>query len=263
MAILPYPHRLRIVVVDDHQSSIDVITAHATKMESVSVSLATTDPFEALRFIRQNTVEAVFLDVRMDVMDGLEFIEQLADPPPIVLTTAYDEFALKGYELEVVDYLLKPIDFAQFAKAIHRVEKKLFGVAAPTVPIEERADSRVILPVEHKMVMVNLTDILALAARRNTTEVHVLGQYHFLDRHTSKVSREVMDMVVNRPFGELVDSLPYPQFVRTHRSYAVALDMIAEFNGGFVKLFHLPQKSFSVSETYREEIKNLLSKENQ
>lgn len=263
MSIIPYLNRLRIVVVDDQQSGIDVLTAHATKMENVSVSLATTDPFEAVRFIRENTVEAVFLDVRMNVMDGFEFIEQLADPPPIVLTTAYDEFALKGYELEVVDYLLKPIDFAQFARAIHRVERKLFGVAVPAMAIEERADSRIILPVEHKMILVNLMDILALAANRNTTKVHILGQHHFLDRHTSKVSREVMEMIVNRPFGELVDSLPYPRFVRIHRSYTVALDMIAEFNGGFVKLFHLPQKSFPVSETFRENIKNLLNGENQ
>jgi len=262
MSIIPYPHRLRIVVVDDQQSGIDVITAHATKMENVSVSLATTDPFEAVRFIRENSVEAVFLDVRMNVMDGFEFIEQLADPPPTVLTTAYDEFALKGHELDVVDYLLKPIDFSQFAKAVHRVEKKLFGVVSPTTPGEDRTDSRIVLPVEHKMILVNLVDILALVANRNKTEVHILGQHHFLDRQTSKVSREVMAMTVNKPFGELVDSLPYPQFVRIHRSHAVALDMIAEFNGGFVKLFYLPQKSFSVSEANREDLTNILKKDN-
>lgn len=263
MSIIPYPNHLRIVVVDDQQSGIDVITTHASKTENVSVSLATTDPFEAIRFIRENTVEAVFLDIRMNVMDGFEFIEQLIDPPQIVLTTAYDEFALKGYELEVVDYLLKPVDFTQFSRAIHRVEKKLFGKSMPSMPIGERTDSRVILPIEHKMILVNLVDILALEANRNTTEVHALGQHHLLDKLTNKVSRQVVEITVNRPFGELASSLPHPQFVQIHRSYVVALDMIAEFNGGFVKLFHLPQKSFSVSETYREGIKNLLSKDNQ
>jgi len=263
MSIIPSLDRLRIVIVDDQQSGIDVITAHANKTENVSVALATTDPFEAIRFLRENTVEAVFLDIRMNVMDGFEFIEQLIDPPPIVLTTAYDEFALKGYELEVVDYLLKPVDFTQFSRAIHRVEKKLFGTPMPSIPIGERTDFRVILPIEHKMILMNLVDILALEANGNTTDVHALGQHHLLDRLTSKVSRQVVEMTVNRPFGELAGSLPYPQFVQVHRSYVVALDMIAEFSGGFVKLFHLPQKSFSVSETYRERIKNLLNRDNQ
>ena len=251
------PDFLRIVAVDDQRAGINVIAAHAAKMQNVTVVLATTDPFEGIRFIRENPVDAVFLDMRMD---GFEFIEQLYNPPPIVLTTAYEEFALKSYEFGVVDYLLKPVDFAQFARAIHRVEEKMFGeVSAPQLAVGDW-DPYIALPVEHKLISADLSDIIALQANRNVTHVHVLGQHYCIDDRQKAIYRNAVKWEVNIPFGELYARLPYPKFIQLHRSHAVALKMIDEFHGGFVKLHHLRHMRFSVSDTYRASLEKLLNR---
>jgi len=251
-------HALQIVIVDDQQAAIDVIVAQAAKCEQVAVALATTDAFEAIRFCRKNRVDAIFLDIRMDVMDGFEFIEQLRNPPLIVFTTAHEEFALEGHAIGVIDYLVKPVDFAQFARAIQRVEEKaLINEISPT-PNNDDGEPRIALKVEHKAVLTNLKDIILLEADRNVTKVYVVSEGYCFDDHKKTIGRRVVMLSVNTPFGTLYASLPHPQFIRVHRSYAVALEMIHEFHGGYLKLNHLLDKHISVSQPYQPILARLL-----
>lgn len=251
-------HTLQIVIVDDQQAAIDVIEAQAAKCEHVFVALATTDAFEAIRFCRKNRVDAVFLDIRMDVMDGFEFIEQLRDPPPIVFTTAYEEFAVESYEVGVIDYLIKPVDFGQFARAIQRVEATSLVKELKAPPTNDDGEPRIALKVEHKAVVIDLKDIILLEANRNLTVVRVLGESYCFDNHEKIIGRRVDTLNVNMPFGQLYNALPHPQFTRVHRSFAVALDMVHEFHGGFLKLNHLPHRHISVSKQYQSSLAQLL-----
>ena len=253
-----HAHFLQIVIVDDQQSAIDVIMIQAAKCEQVVVALATTDAFEAIRFCRDNPVDAVFLDIRMDLMNGFEFIEQLRYPPLIVLTTAYKEFALEGHQIGVIDYLVKPVDFGQFARAMQRVEEHRLITGIAQKPAGDDGEPRIALPVEHKKVLINLKDIILMKADKNVTWVHLLTQDYRIDDRKKAIARQVDVRKVNTPFGKLYGSLPYPQFVQVHRSYAVALEMIHEFHGGYLTLNHLDNKHVSVSQPYQEVLAKLL-----
>ncbi len=250
---------LKIVIVDDQQAAVDVIAAQAEKCEQVTVELATTDAFEAVRFCRKNPIDAVFLDIRMDVMNGFEFIEQLKNPPAIILTTAFKEFALEGHEVGVVDYLVKPVDFGQFARAVQRVEDRR-GAGEPAANSNSGdGNPRIALKIEHKEVLVDLKHIIWLHADKNETWVHVLGRDYKIHDVGKVLNRVTEVLSVNIPFGKLYDSLPHPQFVQVHRSHVVALKMIHEFHGGYLKLHHLPDKHIPVSDTYRPRLEQLLA----
>jgi len=194
----------------------------------------------------------------MDVMDGFEFIEQLRDPPLIVLTTAHKEFALEGHEIGVVDYLLKPVDFTQFARAIQRVEAMRLSREMASSLANNDGEPRIALKVEHKTVLTNLKDIVLLEADRNVTKVHVLSDGYCFDNHRKTIGRRVVVLIVNTPCGKLYDALPHPQFTRVHRSFVVALEMIREFHGGFLKLNHRPDKHIPVSQLYQSVLVRLL-----
>jgi DNA-binding LytR/AlgR family response regulator len=213
------------MVVDDEPLAREVLGRFIGREPSLQLVAECGNGLEALAVLRQRPVDLLFLDIQMPELLGTELIRILRNPPKVILTTAYPEFALEGYELDVVDYLLKPIQFERFLKAVHKAVAgfALAGAvgtagAAPmasSAPAERQSEGWLYFRTDRKMVKVMLDDILYIEGMKNyikiiTTRGLVITKY-------SMAAVEAM--------------LPASGFLRTHRSYIVSLTKIGSYTG--------------------------------
>lgn len=225
------PH-IKCLVVDDEPLAREVLLRFIQREPSLQLMAECGSAVEALSMIRQQVPDLIFLDIQMPELLGTEMIRILRNPPKVILTTAYPEFALEGYELDVVDYLLKPIQFERFLKAVNKVSLQMrpgAGAAAmariagtvPTAISGGRMDgqeSYLYFRTDRKMVKVMLGDVLYIEGMKNYIKIITLHGI-VITKH-SMAAMEAM--------------LPASAFLRTHRSYIVSQSKISSFTGEFV-----------------------------
>ena len=150
---------INCVIIDDEQHAIDILTAYTNKTPLLNLVASTTNPVQGLHIINAQLVDLIFLDIQMPDLSGIDFIKAIKDKCKIILTTAYSEFALQGYELNVIDYLLKPIPFPRFLAAVQKVQA-LMNVANPSQNINI-ADDYIFVKsgIKGKADRINLADI--------------------------------------------------------------------------------------------------------
>src|SRR5690606_1540527 len=153
---------IRCLVVDDEPLAIEIITDYIEKIPSLELAKSTTSAFEAIQFVQNNPVDLIFLDVQMPELTGIQFLKVIDGKCPVILTTAFPEYALESYELQVTDYLLKPIAFDRFYKAVQKVlgnkQEQKSESQAQSVPAQPM--DFIFVKTEHKILKVNLDDIL-------------------------------------------------------------------------------------------------------
>ncbi|MBO0930042.1 LytR/AlgR family response regulator transcription factor [Fibrella aquatilis] len=193
---------MRCLVVDDKPLAIDILTDYVSKVPFLQLVGATTNPLDALSWVTDRTAELVFLDIQMPQLTGIQFMNALHGRAGVILTTAYAEYALDGFEHDVIDYLLKPISFERFYRAVQKAQSQLRAAPAPT-------DARPYLFVrtEHKMQRVDLQAVLYVEGLQN---------YVLLHTPTEKI-------IARQTIASLEKALPAPAFVRVHKSFIVAL----------------------------------------
>ena len=130
---------INCLIIDDEPLAINVIKNHIKEIDNINVIDTFNSAIDALNFMKSNTVDLLFLDINMPLLDGLDFIKSLDKKPMIVITTAYSEYAIKTYELEVLDYLMKPISFPRFLKAVNRAFKELNSNLTSNLKVSKRA----------------------------------------------------------------------------------------------------------------------------
>ncbi|MER0441892.1 LytTR family DNA-binding domain-containing protein [Emticicia sp. W12TSBA100-4] len=194
---------LKAIAIDDEPRALEVIEIHAQKVPFLELKATFTDAFEAISYLQQNKIDLIFLDIKMPDISGIEFVHILQKTPMIIFTTAYSEYAVKGFELDAIDYLMKPFSLARFTKACNKaLEMKLSrGESSPNF---------IFLKTGYEEEKVLFDDILYIEAEGNYM-TYVLPNKKLLCRQN---------------IGECIAQLPANQFIRIHRSYIVAVTKI-------------------------------------
>ncbi|WBA44277.1 LytR/AlgR family response regulator transcription factor [Hymenobacter canadensis] len=221
--------------MDDEQGAIDILRTFIEKTPFLSLQGSTTNPIEALSIIQNQPVDLLFLDIHMPQLSGLDFMRLLKGHTKVVLTTAYNEFAVDGFELEALDYLLKPIAFERFLKA---AQKALNVAMEPSShwQVAEKKDDYIFVKTESKgkMTKVNFDEIVFVEGMKNYLSINT-----YEDRIVTLLNMK-----------DLEDRLPSQQFMRVHKSYIVALNKIKALDGNQI-LFKNIKAYVPLGETYR------------
>ncbi len=191
------------IAIDDEPRALEVVEIHAQKVPFLELKATFTDAFEAIPYLQQNKIDLIFLDIKMPDISGIEFVHILQKTPMIIFTTAYSEYAVKGFELDAIDYLMKPFSLVRFTKACNKaLELKLSR--------SETISDFIFLKTGYEEEKVLLDDILYIEAEGNYM-AYVLPNKKLLCRQN---------------IGECITQMPHNQFIRIHRSYIVALSKI-------------------------------------
>lgn len=243
--------KMNCIAVDDELLALKKIQRFAEKIDYLNLLGTFDNALSTFSFLRNNKVDLIFLDIQMDEFTGIQLIETLKDPPYIVLTTAYDEYALKAYELDVVDYLLKPIPFERFVKAAEKVylrflkdqKNHLISEAEIRVGTQNKAPKFTFIKSGNKTIKVYFDKIL-----------YIEGQRDYLQIHTEDA--KIMTLLNFKKIQELLD----PQrFVRVHKSYMISIDKIDYIENNAIRI---KDKLIPVSSTYKVAFFNLLNQQN-
>jgi two-component system LytT family response regulator len=234
---------LHCLIVDDEPLARDILRQYIANLPMLQLAGECSSAIEAIGFLQMNTVDLIFLDIQMPQLTGIEFVRSLQSPPKIIFTTAYAEFALQGYELDVADYLLKPITFDRFVKAVKKVYQhtaltKPFGSTLITQEFNNN-DGYLYFRVDRKMVKVQLNDICYIEGMKDYVKVITVGGVHVTKQSLSAV--EAM--------------LPSNLFIRAHKSYIVALKKIKSFTN---EIIELEKTELPIGKLYKNEVLKLL-----
>lgn len=205
---------IKCVIVDDKPLAIDILTDYISKVPFLSLVHSSVNPLEALEFVRSNTADLIFLDIQMPELTGIQFMNILEGKCKVILTTAYAKYALEGYEHDVVDYLLKPVPFDRFYKAVDKARKI---ISADSLPVNNTGKvaspalaEDLFVKTEYKIQRVPLESILFIEARQNYIAI-ITADKQVLTLQNIKAIEE---------------KLPADRFSRVHKSYIVAVNKI-------------------------------------
>ena len=205
-------NKIRCVIADDEALSREVLESYITQLDKLQLMTQCKNGLEVFKILKQQPVDLLFLDVQMPQLTGIELLRSLQHPPKVVLTTAYRDFAMEGFELNVLDYLLKPISFERFLKAIDKYESN--GMSAASLPqvlsFTGLAEAFVYVKADKKMVKVFLKNIFFIEGRKDYVRI----------KTTDK------EIITYQTMNYFEETLPDVHFLRVHRSYIVALDKI-------------------------------------
>ncbi len=207
---------LTCYIIDDEPLAIEVIENHVSKIDGLEVAATFQNAVKAFQALREQKVDVLFLDIQMPRLTGIEFLKTLKNPPKVIFTTAYREYALEGFELDVVDYLLKPISFDRFLRAVDKVFDS-HEPSNPTfefIPESPETPHFVFVPSEKKNIKICLEEIEFIESKRD----------YILIKTTKK------EVLTHQTITYMEDRLPEAQFLRVHRSYIVNLKKIESWN---------------------------------
>ena len=225
---------LSCVIVDDEQLALNIVVKYAEKTPFLELKLATTDALEAQTYIQQNKIDLVFLDIQMPDLDGISFLTSLSSKPWVIFTTAYDQYALKGYELDVVDYLLKPISFERFLKATNKV------LRLKDSSEQKEISDAIWVKADYQQKKVVLNNILFVEGLKDYVKIHT-------------TSGLIMTKLNLKNFHL---KLPQNQFVRIHRSFIVNSSKITSIQK---TRLYIEDREIPVSEPYWNELEKKLN----
>jgi DNA-binding LytR/AlgR family response regulator len=233
------------IAVDDEPPALDLLTKYISSVKSLELAATCSDAVEALNFLRKNPVDLVFLDIKMPELLGTEFIRALRNPPKVIFTTAYRKYAVEGFELDAVDYLLKPISFDRFLKAINKVmdENLKEFPELENGSNEKKANGEEYLHVraDRKMLKIAHSDIYYIESLKDYVKIVTTGK----------------TIITKQPISSLEEILPKTNFVRIHRSFIVNLNKIDSYTN---ELMWIGKNELPISRMYRNEIEKLLKR---
>ncbi|MFS2186936.1 LytR/AlgR family response regulator transcription factor [Mucilaginibacter sp. Mucisp84] len=242
---------IRCLVVDDEPLALHILEDYISKMPFLQLVKATTNPIEALTMVQAAEVDLVFLDVQMPELTGIQFLKIANGKAKVILTTAYPQYALEGYELDVVDYLLKPIAFDRFFKSVQKAQSIIQPVAAkPQVvmqaePVQQDDFSTdfIFVKTEHKIQKVYLHDIMFIEGLKDYISIFTSAER----------------IITLQGMKKMEDALPEKHFVRVHKSYIVALNKIDSIERSRIQI---GDKIIPVGDTYRDEFFRMIENKN-
>ncbi len=230
---------IKYIIVDDETASHDNIKDYASNLSYLSFQKSCYNAFEALDYLNRHSIDLIFLDINMPKLSGLEFLKTLSNPPKIIITTAYKEFALEGYELNIDDYLLKPFNFSRFVKSVSKVSDALSIKASPIQNTETIEDTKIFIKEDKKYYQIKLKDILFLEAYGNYVKINMVDKV----------------IVSHQTLTSFTHNLPETQFIRIHKSFIISIDKIELIEGNRI---HLRNHKIPIGKMYKLNVNRLI-----
>lgn len=217
---------VKCIIVDDEPLSRDVLETYISDHPDLNLIASCKDAFEAMAALEKVRVDLMFLDINMPKISGINFYKSLNQRPNVIFTTAYSEFAVEGFELNAIDYLLKPFSFERFVQAVNKFKEKSKTVSQ---------EGHILMKADKKMYKVDYTEILYFEA---------LGDY-------VKAHLEDKVLIVTSTLKKLLAELPSDQFFRSHKSFIISKKKIAYVEGNQIKI---GDKMVGIGQAYKEEV---------
>ena len=214
--------KLRCLLIDDEPPALKILASYISNISGLEIVAQCKNAIEALDVLHQKTVDVIFLDIKMPKILGTEFLKNLSHPPKVIFVTAYRDYAVEGYELDAVDYLVKPVSFERFFKAITKLNRVIDKEGVTTgVEYKSNPEAFVYLKVDKDMKKVFVNDIIYIESWKDYVKL-------FLANGKS--------ILVKQSISAMENLLSDHKFIRVHRSYMVSLNKISGYNGLSVQL---------------------------
>lgn len=202
--------KLKCILVDDEPLALNLLEGYAAQIPQLEVAGKFTHPVKALEFLRENPVDLLLVDIQMPDLNGLELVSQLAVKPLLIFTTAFSQYAVEGFRADAVDYLLKPVDFPDFQKAINKAIELMELRNAKNTNFETNKEF-LFIKSEYKIIRINFSDIVYIQGMSEYVKIHLVGR------------KPIMSLL---SLKALENHLPPAMFLRVHKSYIVSLQKI-------------------------------------
>ena len=214
--------KLRCLLIDDEPPALKVLASYISSINGLEIVGQCKNAIEALDVLNQKTVDVIFLDIKMPKILGTEFLKNLSHPPKVIFVTAYRDYAVEGYELDAVDYLVKPVSFERFFKAITKLNRMMDKeVVTTAVEYKSNPEAFVYLKVDRDMKKIFVNDIIYIESWKDYVKLFLANGKNVL----AKQSISAMENLLSEHM-----------FLRVHRSYMVSLNKISSYNGLSVQL---------------------------
>jgi DNA-binding LytR/AlgR family response regulator len=237
---MPEQTMIRCLIVDDEPPAREVIRRYIEDIPNLELAGECPNAIQAFTFLQQSTVDLVFLDIRMPQLTGTDFLKTIKNPPRVIFTTAYTEYAIQGYELDAVDYLLKPVPFDRFLRAVNKVFHQVsIKPGIPVLSQEKQSDPFVYFRADRKMVKIMLQDIHYVESMKDYVKV-------FTAQGT---------IITKQSITSVEAMLPEKSFMRIHRSYIVSLDRVKSFTA---ELIEIDKAEIPIGKLYRTNVLKVL-----
>ena len=231
---------IKCLVVDDEQHAIDIMLYYISQTSYLELVGSTTRPVEALQMVATMDIDLVFLDIQMPDLSGIDFVKAINGKCKVILTTAYSEFAIEGFDLDVVDYLLKPIRFPRFLTAVQKAVKEVVEK-----PVEDRKseDDYIFVKTESKgkLLKIDLGDIEYIEGMKNYVAIYRGGQ----------------KTLVYTNLRDLLNHLPAQDFIRIHKSFIIPLSLVTGIEGNRILLKGV-NAEILIGESYKADLMELI-----
>ncbi|HYQ56906.1 MAG TPA: LytTR family DNA-binding domain-containing protein [Draconibacterium sp.] len=233
--------KIRCIIVDDEPMAREILESHLRKIETIKIVALCKNAIEAFNVISSEPVDLVFLDINMPEISGLSFARSINNAVKVIFTTAYREYAVDGFDLQAVDYLLKPISFGRLMQSINKYlsENQQVDFEEPASIQPEKSES-IFVRSDRKMIKINFLEILYIESLADYIKIHLVDK--------TIVTRETISSIEAK--------LPQQDFLRVHRSFIVALNAIDSFTA---ELVEIGKKQIPVSRSYKDGVLNKLN----
>jgi len=218
---------LRCCIIDDEPLAIKLLSGYVTKTPQLELILATTNPFQAIEMVQNNMIDLVLLDIQMPELTGIQFMKIIENKCGVIITTAYKDYALQGFEFDVIDYLLKPIPYEKFYASIQKATQRIHPKPTTTVT------NYLFVKSDHRLIKLNYDEIYYFESFRDYITVHT-------------TSDKILTLQSLRSFEEI---LPRDKFIRIHKSHLIAIDKIDAIENNRI-LIH--NTFLPIGEVYKE-----------
>ncbi|MFC2135359.1 LytR/AlgR family response regulator transcription factor [Bacteroidota bacterium] len=230
--------KTKCLIIDDEPLAIEVIESHLEKINDIEIAAKCENAVEAFEIIRKKNIDLIFLDIQMPELTGIDFLKSLSNPPKVILTTAYRKYALEGYELDVVDYLLKPISFERFMKAINKYYKAA-GNELKVIQEEKDGEDYIYVKENKKSIKLDFAEIKYIESLKDYVTIYT---------ETKKVITKIT-------MTELEEKLPSNKFIRIHRSFIVSIPKIEAFTSTSIEI---GKKELTIGRNYKNSVMKAL-----
>lgn len=228
--------KIKCVLIDDEPLAMKVLQNYFNNFADFEITATFNNALEALEFINNNTVDAVFLDINMPMMTGFELIRLIEYKTKIIITTAFREFAAESYDLDVLDYLVKPIPLPRFIKCIHKIEAD-FNLKNNIKIEPHKIEPHIFIKVDKKMVKITIDEILFIEGMKEYIKVVTSDKTYITHKSLTSSSEE----------------LPADRFMRIHKSYTIAIDKVKSIEGNRIQILSY---TLPIGRNYAKDVKS-------
>ncbi len=232
--------KTKCLIVDDEPLAVEIIETYLQKLNEMEIIEKCSSAIEAFEILQKKNIDLIFLDIQMPELTGLEFLKSINNPPKVILTTAHRKYALDGFELDVVDYLLKPISFERFLKAIQKYYKTIEDTFKVFSKNDSEEDSFIYVKENKKVVKIYLYEIVYIESLKDYVTIHT----------------ETKNVISKISISLLQEQLPQDKFLRIHKSYIVSLSKINAFTSDSVEI---GKKELTIGRTYKDSVLKTLN----